>query len=248
MQIWNKRAAVTNANKRPRLSVVFSFRNEEQVLVELIRRMRAVLDDQCNRNAIGDYELVFVNDDSTDRSLDILLEHAKGRRDIKIINMSRVFGGAACILAGMKHACGDAVIYMDCDLQDPPEKIPELIAAWQGPQRPDVVHTVRDSRAGESRIKLAVTRLGYRILKHLATIELPIEAGDFKLLSRRAVNHLIGFEEKQPYIPRPGQLDRLQAGPGALPPRAALRRQDQVPRTQPGGDAKLLRFGVAFLF
>ena len=190
----------TAADSGPTLSVVFSFRNEQEVLAELIRRCRKVLDGECAKGVLTDYELVFVNDDSTDRSLEILHEHAVGRRDIKIINMSRNFGVAPCTMAGLEHARGDAVVYMDADLQDPPETLPEMIAVWQGPQRPDVVHTMRLSRAGESRIKLAVTRIGYHILRNLATVDLQIEAGDFKLLSRRAVDQLIQMSEKNPYL------------------------------------------------
>lgn len=182
------------------LSVVFSFRNEEEVLPELIRRTRAVLDGECEKGTIQQYELIFVNDDSTDQSKQILLDHTNGHDDIKIINMSRNFGVAPCVLAGMQYTRGDAVVYMDADLQDPPETISELIKAWQGPDGVDVVHTVRLSRAGESWFKLWVTRLGYRILRKFATIDLQIEAGDFKLLSRRAIDQLIGLKEKNAYI------------------------------------------------
>ncbi|HEV3340360.1 MAG TPA: glycosyltransferase family 2 protein [Pirellulales bacterium] len=182
------------------ISVVFSFFNEEAVLPELLRRTRAVFDGLIQDGQVGGYELIFVNDASTDRSEEILRRGAAERSDIRLINMSRNFGVSPCVLAGMLYAQGDAVIYMDADLQDPPEVIPELVRVWQSQPDVDVVHTVRRSRAGETRVKLAVTRLGYRLLRMVSTIDLPLEAGDFKLLSRRAVNLVTQFREKRPFL------------------------------------------------
>lgn len=182
------------------VSVVFSFWNEEEVLEELLRRVRAVFDQLIIGGEIGGYELIFVNDASTDRSEAILQREMQAHDDIRLINMSRNFGVSPCVLAGMLHAQGDAVIYMDADLQDPPELIPQLVRLWQSRPDVDVVHTVRRSRAGESRLKLAITRLGYWILRAVSTIDLPLEAGDFKLLSRRAVNLVTQFREKRPFL------------------------------------------------
>lgn len=181
------------------ISVVLSFWNEEEVLPELIRRLRAAFAVLIDEREIGGYELIFVNDASTDRSEWILREAAR-QGDVKLINMSRNFGVSPCVLAGMLHAQGDAVIYMDADLQDPPELIPELVRAFKDEPDVDVVHTVRKSRAGETRIKLAITRLGYAVLRTVSTIDLPLEAGDFKLLSRRAVNLVTQFREKRPFL------------------------------------------------
>lgn len=181
---------------KPVISVVLSFKNEEEVLPELISRLHNVLDQEYKNN----YELIFVNDNSTDRSEEILLDAAKGRNDIKIITMSRTFGVSECALSGMEYSSGDAVIYMDADLQDPPEVIPELINAWKSGDNIDVVHTVRLSRDGESRVKLWLTKVGYKILKYVSNIDLQVEAGDFKLLSRRAVNYVIKFKEKKPFL------------------------------------------------
>lgn len=188
------------AYQKPKLSVVLSFRNEEAVLPELIRRLRAVLRQQSAEDHLRDYELIFVNDQSLDRSEEILRNEAVGSDDIRIVTMSRNFGVSPCVLAGMKYSTGDLVVYMDADLQDPPEVIPEMIKAWRDGQNVDVVNTVRLSRAGESPIKLWVTQLGYRILRSVSTIDLQIEAGDFKLLSRRFVNHLIQCEENGPFL------------------------------------------------
>jgi len=188
------------AVQKPKLSVVLSFRNEEAVLPELVRRLRLVLHNQCQENYLRDYELIFVNDQSLDRSEEILRNEAGNNNDIRIITMSRNFGVSPCVLAGMKYASGDLVVYMDADLQDPPEVIPEMIKAWRDGGNIDVVNTVRLSRAGESAIKLWITKLGYKILRSVSSIDIQIEAGDFKLLTRRFVNHLIQCEENRPFL------------------------------------------------
>lgn len=180
----------------PFISVVLSFFNEAENIPELVRRLRTVLDkDHKNR-----YELIFVNDASTDRSVELLHVAANGHRDIKIINMSRNFGVSVCVMAGIRHAKGDAVIYMDADLQDPPELIPTLIEAWLKGDGVDVVYTTRRTRAGETAGKLWLTRLGYRILHAVADIHLPSNSGDFKLLSRRVVNELVRLDEQKPFV------------------------------------------------
>lgn len=180
----------------PFISVVLSFFNEEENIPELVKRLRAVLTSIC-----GDrFELIFVNDASTDRSVELLKELAAGRRDIKVVNMSRNFGVSVCVMAGLKYAKGNAVIYMDADLQDPPELIPALVAKWQEGDGVDVVHTTRRSRAGESGVKLGVTKLGYKILHAVSDIELRPNTGDFKLLSRRVVNELVRLNEHKPFV------------------------------------------------
>jgi dolichol-phosphate mannosyltransferase len=176
-----------------RISVVLSFRNEEEVLPELISRLQAAL-----RGAGLRYELVFVNDASTDGSRAVL-EQARARDgSIKIVNMSRRFGVAPCVLAGMRLASGDAVVYMDADLQDPPELVPELVERWRAGA--DVVYTVRTRRRGERASKRLATRAAYRLLRAVSEIGLPVEAGDFKLLSRRALDHLLALRERDPYL------------------------------------------------
>ncbi|MFI5023550.1 MAG: glycosyltransferase family 2 protein [Alphaproteobacteria bacterium] len=179
--------------QRDRLSIVLSFRNEEKVIPELIRRLSAAL-AQCN----ADYELIFVNDDSTDRSLELLKAQVAADRRVKVITMSRRFGVVECLLAGIERTQGNAVIYLDCDLQDPPELIPELVGEWR--KGADVVYTVRTRRIRESRLKILITRLAYRIITALSEISLPVEAGDFRLLSRRVVNELLRLRESDPYM------------------------------------------------
>lgn len=180
-------------DKLPLISVVLSFRNEELVIPELIRRLSTVLTPLPI-----DFELIFVNDASTDQSLPILIEKAQADKRLKIINMSRRFGVSECVLAGMQYATGDAVVYMDADLQDPPEIIPQLIEKWQAGA--DVVHTTRTEREGESTLKLALTDAAYHSIAAWADITLLAESGDFKLLSRRAVNELLQLQERTPYL------------------------------------------------
>lgn len=184
----------------PLLSVVFSFRDEAPVLEELVRRVRAALDEERKKGTISGHELIFVDDDSQDGSAALLMRLAGDRRDIKIVTMSRRFGISECALEGLARAKGGLVVYMDCDLQDPPEVIPELLAAWKNGKDVDVVHTVRASRDGDSLLRLALTQIGYRLIKAFASIDLPVEAGDFKLLTRRAVEHVVGLKEKRPYL------------------------------------------------
>jgi glycosyltransferase involved in cell wall biosynthesis len=121
-----------------------------------------------------------------------------GNPRVRVINMSRRFGVSECARAGMAAASGDAVVIMDADLQDPPEVIAQLIDKWRAGA--DVVHTVRTRRHGESPLKMVLTRLAYRIIHMGSSIELPVDAGDFKLLSRAALNHVLAFNESDPYL------------------------------------------------
>ncbi|MDA1089364.1 MAG: glycosyltransferase family 2 protein [Proteobacteria bacterium] len=174
------------------LSIVYSFRNEADVLAELILRVDAALSGQSL-----DYELIFVNDDSDDGSLDLLLaERAKNPR-IKIINMSRCFGFAECLKAGLAHASGDAVISMDADLQDPPEVIPDMLDKWRNGA--EVVYTVRERREGEPAFRMFVTNIAYNIIRRSSRLHLPVNSGDFRLMSRRAVKEFLRLSETIPY-------------------------------------------------
>ena len=175
------------------ISVVLSFRNEAQNIPALIARLAAMFAGQD-----VDYELIFVNDDSTDQSLDALMRERERNQRIKILNLSRRFGVAEGVLAGMAAASGDAVVYMDADLQDPPEVVPALVERWR--HGADVVHTVRTRRSGESALKMLATRMAYRVIQYGSPLQLPVEAGDFKLLSRRAVGHLLALGESDPYL------------------------------------------------
>lgn len=182
-----------SGNSRQLISIIFSFKNEEEVLDELLRRLHSVFD------ALDvDCEFIFVNDRSTDRSLEILMELSTSDPCIRIINMSSTFGVNPCFVAGMRYAKGDAVVVLDTDLQDPPEVIPQLIEKWR--EGADVVHTTRESREGESAIKLFITGMAYRILNRMSEIDLPIDTGMFKLMSRRVVDTITEIDETDPFL------------------------------------------------
>ena len=176
------------------LSIIFSFRNEEKNIPELVKRVNEVMKKKLNN---WRYELIFVNDDSTDSSEKILLELQK-YNSIKIINMSRNFGVQPCVQAGFDNSSGDCLIYMDTDLQDPPELIPDLIEKYE--QGYDVVHTKRSKRLGENKIKLIITNLAYRVINFFSDIKIPTDVGDFKLISKRAMDIIKKQKEFNPYI------------------------------------------------
>ena len=175
------------------VSIVFSFRNEEKNLKELISRVDATFKKVENYK----YELIFVNDDSNDDS-EKILEELQESHKIKIINMSRTFGVGPCVFAGFKYSSGDCIVYLDSDLQDPPELIPKLLAEFE--KGNDVVHTVREKRLGESGVKLFFTKLAYKTINKLSEIDLPIEAGDFKLISKRVLEKILSQKEFRPYV------------------------------------------------
>ena len=175
------------------LSVVFSFRNEEENINELIKRVTTVLHKLNNWS----YELIFVNDFSNDDSEKILIELQK-KYPITIVNLSRKFGIGPGILAGFATVKGDALIYMDSDLQDPPELIPNLISKFE--EGADVVHTKRTKRLGEGILKMLMYNIAYRLINLTSNISLPVQAGDFKLLSRRAIEHINNLKEYNPYV------------------------------------------------
>ena len=176
-----------------KISIIFSFRNEEKNILELVTKINQVFEGLSN----WEYETIFVNDDSSDSSEKILLELQK-KYPIKIINMSRKFGVGPCVLAGFDNCSGDCAIYMDSDLQDPPEIIPELIKKYE--EGYDVVHTKRTNRIGESKLRLFITKLAYKIINKLSDISLPIEVGDFKLISKRVLEQIKKQKEFNPYI------------------------------------------------
>ncbi len=144
--------------------------------------------------------LFFVNDNSTDQSEAMLRAELEKKGDIVIVNMSRNFGVSECVFAGMENATGDAVVYMDADLQDPPEVIPDMVRAWRNDPEVEVVYTTRLKRANEHPLKLLLTKYGYRFIKSISDIQLPVDSGDFKLLSRRAVGYLLQLKEDKPYV------------------------------------------------
>ena len=182
---------------KKQISVVVSFWNEIENLPELIERLRKVSKSTTEFEL---NELIFVNDVSTDGSEEFLTRLAMTDKDIVLVNMARRTGVSECVYAGMSVATGEAVIYLDADLQDPPEIIPQMVSEWTSNTDCEVVYTVRRSRQGEGRVKLAFTKFGYRFLRKVASIDLPLDAGDYKLLSRKIVDLLLQYKEHKPFM------------------------------------------------
>ena len=180
---------------KKKLSIVTTFRNEEKVLSEFLSRALAVLDGLSSYEG----ELLIVDDSSTDRSLEILKMAAATQPRIRVVVTSRRFGVYPCLFAALQYATGDAVVYLETDLQDPPELIPELVQQWENGA--DVVYTTRRRRLGENRCKMALTSLAYRVIHWLSSeTVVPRDSGDFKLLTRKVVEQLLAIGEPAPYF------------------------------------------------
>ncbi|HEY1538142.1 MAG TPA: glycosyltransferase family 2 protein [Solirubrobacteraceae bacterium] len=173
------------------VSVVAPMLNEEGTARIFCERVRAAM-------AGLPWELIVVDDGSKDGTPAILAEIAAADPRIKTITLSRNFGHQTAITAGLDHARGDAVVMIDADLQDPPELIPAMIAHWRAGS--DVVYTTRTYRAGESKFKLTTARWFYSIMGKVSDVPLAANAGDFRLLDRRALDALLTMRERNRYL------------------------------------------------
>jgi polyisoprenyl-phosphate glycosyltransferase len=174
-------------------SFVLPILNEEEVLPELHRRLSSVADALD-----GPSEFIFVDDGSQDRTREILLDLRKADPRVKLVFFSRNFGHQLAITAGIDCAGGDAVVVMDSDLQDPPEVVPRLAERWRDGYQ--VVYAVRSAREGESEFKLRTAKLFYRLLNRASDIELPLDAGDFRLIDRRVADVIRSMREPDRYL------------------------------------------------
>ena len=177
------------------LSIVVPLYNEEGNVDELIRQIRSTVE---SITWSGIYEIVCVNDGSTDTTLQKLRAIAESVPQLVIVDLSRNFGHQLAATAGMETALGDAVILMDGDLQDPPELIGTFIERWR--EGYDVVYATRRSRRGESAFKRLTARAFYRIVQRLTNVSIPVDTGDFRLMSRRVVNALKATRERHRFI------------------------------------------------
>jgi glycosyltransferase involved in cell wall biosynthesis len=176
-----------------RLSVVIPVYNEVDVLPEFYRRMAEVA-----RGVDGRVELIFVDDGSIDGSLQILHDLSVVDPRVAVLELSRNFGKEIAMTAGLDHARGDAVVVIDADLQDPPELIPEMISHWRDGY--DVVYAKRTARVGESFLKKSTAYLFYRVIGSLSRVSIPRDTGDYRLLSRRAVDAVIELREQHRFM------------------------------------------------
>ena len=175
------------------ISVVVPAYNEAEVIGEFHRRVSAVLDSLQFAA-----EVIYVNDGSTDNTLALLLELRASDPCVALIDLSRNFGKEIALTAGLDHARGSAVIVIDADLQDPPELIPELVKHWQDGF--DVVYARRVSRDGDTILKKATARAFYRTIRRVSRVEIPTDTGDFRLLSRQAVDSLKRMREQHRFM------------------------------------------------
>ena len=175
------------------ISVIAPCHNEQECIDELYRRMRRVL-EATKRS----YEMVFVNDGSTDRTAEKLAEIQRRDQNVVIVDLSRNHGHQLALSAGLDVARGERVLLIDADLQDPPELLPELMAAMDAGA--DVAYARRISRTGESRFKRMTAGLFYRLLRRLSKTEVPLDTGDFRLMSRRVVDLLRQMPEPHRFL------------------------------------------------
>ena len=173
------------------ISILIPAYNEEPVLDKLAKRLGKLADD----NIDYEFEFLFVNDGSKDKTLDLIKQYAEKDPRVSFVNLSRNFGKEIGMIAGLDHVTGDATVVIDADLQDPPELIPEMIRLWE--EGYDDVYAKRKSRDGESFLKKFSSKMYYRILQSLTRIEIQKDTGDFRLLDRRVVEALKQFRESQ---------------------------------------------------
>jgi len=175
------------------LSIVVPVYNERTMLPVFLDRVLPILDALPVNT-----QLVFVDDGSEDESANYLATILATRENMRLVKLSRNFGKEAALTAGLEHATGDAVIVIDADLQDPPELIPQMLQAWQS--GPDVVLMQRRSRQSESLLKRLSAYLFYRLLNQTSRTNIPVDTGDFRLMSRRAVDALMSLSERNRYM------------------------------------------------
>ena len=175
------------------LSLIIPVYNEEGCVDELVKRLESVI-----RPLHLSYELIFINDGSKDKTFFLLQEMRHKNPAIKIIDFSRNFGHQIAVKAGLDNAFGDYVVIIDADLQDPPEVIPQMIE--KAKEGYDVVYATRAKREGESFLKLLTANVFYRLLKKIAQVEIPVDTGDFRLITRRVADVMRSFKEKNLYL------------------------------------------------
>ncbi len=174
-------------------SVIVPVYNEEEALPIFYKTITPIM-----QGVDGDYEIIFVEDGSHDRTAEIMAELATKDKHVACIHFSRNFGQQAAIFCGLKYASGDAVVIMDVDLQDPPSLIPELISKWS--EGYNVVHARRKVRRGESAVKKFTSRAFLKFLKKSSGLDIPANVGEFKLLDRRVVDTINNLPENDKYL------------------------------------------------
>lgn len=178
-----------------KVSVIVPMYYEEQVVELCYQRIFNVLEQLKDKY---DYEIIFINDGSKDRTLELLEAISKTNKKVKIISFSRNFGHQAAVTAGLKYVSGDAIIIIDADLQDPPELIPDMLSHWE--EGYEVIYGKRTSRKGESPFKLLSASLFYSTINRLSDTEIPKDTGDFRLVDRKVVDVINALPEHNKFL------------------------------------------------
>ena len=174
-----------------KITIIIPAYNEEESLPMLYERLNKLMEEMSNY----EFEILFVNDGSKDKTIDIIKNLREKDKRICYVDFARNFGKEIAMIAGLDYATGDCVVFMDADLQDPPELIPELVKYWEDGY--DDVYAKRRSRKGETWLKKFTSKMYYRVLQHLTKVEIQEDTGDFRLLDRRCVNALKKLRESQ---------------------------------------------------
>jgi glycosyltransferase involved in cell wall biosynthesis len=177
----------------PTFSIIAPIYNESQSLPELYRRIKEVMDSVDDA-----WELVMVDDGSTDGSTDIIRQLAADDPHVRPVIFARNFGHQLAVTAGLDYSRGQAIVIIDADLQDPPEVISEMIAKWR--EGYEVVYAVRGEREGESWFKLATASIFYRLIYRITDVKIPLDTGDFRLLDRKVVDVLNQMRERHRFL------------------------------------------------
>ena len=180
--------------KDKKVSVVIPMYYEEEVARECYTRMKKVLTDLKNY----EYEMIFVNDGSKDKTLEILEEIAKEDKNVKVISFARNFGHQCAVTAGLKYVTGDAVCIIDADLQDPPELIGDMLKKWE--EGYEVIYGKRKKRDGESFFKLFTAKMFYKTLNFFSEVDIPKDTGDFRLVDRKVVDTINSMPEHNKFL------------------------------------------------
>lgn len=178
-----------------KISVVIPMYYEEEVAQECYNRTSVVLRKLEKKYK---YEIIFVNDGSKDKTLEILVDIAKKDKSVKVISLSRNFGHQAAVTAGLKYTSGDAVVIMDADMQDPPEVIEEMIKLWEDGN--EVIYAKRKARKGETAFKLFTAKMFYKVLNGLSDVEIPKDTGDFRLADRKVIDVINSLPEHNKFL------------------------------------------------
>ena len=177
-----------------KISIVVPMYYEEEMVNACYQELKRVVTGLKNY----DYEMIFINDGSQDKTLPLLTKIANKDKKVKVISFSRNFGHQAAVSAGLKHVTGDAIVIIDADLQDPPKVIPDMLKLWE--KGYEVIYGKRKLRKGESFFKLFTAKMYYKVLNHLSTVNIPKDTGDFRLVDRKVVDVINSLPEHNLFL------------------------------------------------